>query len=89
MSFFKRLKRASRAAIGRHGPGEYFAKGDPIFCPICSGSEFLEVRDREFRRPFLSGHTTPWVTFDRRITVLVCTHCAHLMNFAVTPERAD
>ena len=89
MSFFKRLKRASSAAIGRHAAGEYFAKGDAIVCPVCSGTEFLEVRDREFRRPFLAGHTTPWLQFDKRVTTLVCTHCAHLLQFAVAPERAD
>ncbi len=89
MSFFKRLARASKAAVQHNGPGEYYAKGDPIQCPVCSGGEFLEVRDRAFRRPFLSGHTAPWLTFDRQVTTLVCTHCANLIQFAVAPERSD
>ena len=89
MSFFNRLKRASKAAIGDRGAGEYSAKGEAIVCPVCAGVEFLDVRDREFRKPFLAGHTTPWLKFDRQVTSLVCTHCAHLMHFAVAPERSE
>lgn len=88
-TFLQRLKRASHAAIGRHAPGEYFAKGESVTCPVCSGGEFLEVREKEFRRPFLSKHTTPWLEFDRRVTTLVCTHCANLLHFAVAPERGE
>ena len=89
MSFLDRLRRASKAAVGRREPGEYSAKGELIRCPVCSGTEFLDMHDRHFQKPFLSGHTTPWLTFDRQVTTLVCTHCAHLLQFAVAPERSE
>ncbi len=89
MSFFSRLNRAVKAALDYPGAARYQVRGETVACPVCGGTEFAMVRDRDVRRPLFSRRNLPWLKLDRSSSTLICTHCSHLMQFARAPVRMD
>ena len=88
-TFLTRLRRAAKATVEAHDVAYFRVRGVDVVCPICSEREFVQVRDREVRRPLFGGLNLPWLRLDRASTTLICTHCAHLLSFGRAPERLD
>ena len=89
MSFFSRLNRAAKAALDYSGAARYEVRGEEVKCPVCRGTEFAMVTDREVRRPLFSRRNLPWLKLDRNSSTLICAHCSHLMQFGRSPVRVE
>lgn len=77
------------ASVDALGPQTFSVRGEPVICPVCKGREFVYAPGEPYRKPFLLRFNVPWLKLDAQASALICTHCAHILNFGKAPEADD
>ena len=87
--FLKRVLNGAEAAGEAFDPAPFRVKGEKVACPVCGRGKFVRSFGGILPKPLFSSTRVPWLKLDQEVTILICVHCVHVLNFGRTPERVD